>query len=204
MADTPFIVGLKAILLDAAKFRHIPLGGADLTNGFGSQAYHLATAVADFDRMPLVSRSIAIARTQLGVTESPANSNSGPIVDQYIAAADLRPPEPWCACFQTWVLKHAGYGGPWPAQLGYVPSWEQWAKDNGLWITPARTRIGDLLCYNFDGGTLAQHIGLCIAVGGSTRVAIEGNTSANSDANGGEVAIQTRPMTVVLGGVRLK
>ena len=203
MADTPFIVGYKAILADAARFRCLPLGGMDSVDGFGRPAWHLAQTVADFDKQSLAVRAERVAKSQLGVKESPPDSNSGPMVDQYIASCGLKPPEPWCACFQTWVLKHALYTGELPPDPASCPSWEEWAKSKHLWLSPSLTAPSDLLLYNFDGGTTAEHIGRCIGLHGSDRIAIEGNTSPTSDANGGEVAIQIRPMAVILGGVRL-
>lgn len=200
----PFIVTIKEDVAKAARWRCIPLAGmVPAAPTFGLPAYHLAQAVAAFDALPLAQRVKHVLASQLGVTESPAGSNRGPMVDQYIEAAGLKPPEPWCACFQTWGLKHALYGGPLPPSPGYVPSWEAWAKANKRWVAASATRAGDYLLYCWDGSGVAEHIGFCTGASGQSRFAIEGNTAVGNDSNGGEVMLRTRVLANVLGGVRL-
>jgi hypothetical protein len=132
--------------------------------------------------------AIAYARKHLGVKEQPANSNRGPLIDQWqrmcgIAAA------PWCGCFVNACLVAAGFSSqPW---LRYCPWIEARAKSREggwSWHPISKARPGDLVLY---GSAIAEHVELYIG-GGRT---IGGNTSsgtAGSQSNGGAVCLRER------------
>ena len=64
---------------------------------------------------------------------------------------------------------------------------------------------GDLVAYQFDSDSNEDHIGIFEgwSTKGSTFVAIEGNTSLSSDANGGQVMRRTRSKSLVARFIRV-
>jgi len=55
---------------------------------------------------PERERVVHTALNYLGTAEDPPGSNSGYIIDQFLAPAGLRG-QPWCAAFVSWVLREA-------------------------------------------------------------------------------------------------
>src|SRR5699024_3448703 len=47
---------------------------------------------------------IEIARTQLGVQETPKGSNKGKDVEKYLRSVGIIFPAPWCMAFVYWVV----------------------------------------------------------------------------------------------------
>lgn len=156
---------------------------------------------------PFPAKVAKIAAEELGTTEWPAGSNAGKRVAEYLRSVFLGPGYPWCAALVTWVLKRAGYDGPFPPNPAYVPSWLTWARARGWTVAKIRARRGDLLCFEFDGDATPDHIGICTRNLGvlKTYQTIEGNTSASgSQDNGGAVLRKTRPFTQVSGVIRVR
>ena len=124
-------------------------------------------------------------------------ANLGPQVEEYLAAADVAPGNPWCASFITWSLEKAGKempGGGWAAVQTWVRNAEQ--GNHGLKIVSAEeARPGDIVAYDWGGQTdfgADGHIGfLKSTVNGGKFTALEGNnedavtepTRSTSDAN---------------------
>lgn len=142
---------------------------------------------------------LAVARSQIGYTESPANSNN----TKYGAEYGLNY-NPWCMMFVWWCFKQAGasdlfYGGK---KTASCPTFERWAKQQGSrWIT-RNYKPGDIVLYDFDGGT-ADHVGIIEVVRANGVDAIEGNTSLNgSQDNGGAVLLRYRSNGLIIGAYR--
>ena len=102
---------------------------------------------------------VAIARSQLGVTESPPGSNDSPIIAQYrTATVGAQAGEPWCAYFASWVARQAGE--PLGAQgqgFGSVADLWSWAQQTGRAVTNAPGVVpqpGDLIVFG------DQHVGI--------------------------------------------
>lgn len=57
--------------------------------------------------MALADRIVAIARTYLGVEEDPIGSNSGPLIDTWLAFVGAHPGDAWCAAFACDVVHEA-------------------------------------------------------------------------------------------------
>ena len=53
-------------------------------------------------------------------------------------------------------------------------------------------RPGDVVFFNFDGGSAAKHVGLCESWDGTYITTIDGNTGTTSEANGGAVMRRRR------------
>lgn len=62
---------------------------------------------------------IGVERSQLGVHEIPDGSNWGSHIPDYLAAAGIGFPAPWCAAFQAWAYRLARVGFP-SAWDGYI------------------------------------------------------------------------------------
>lgn len=145
-------------------------------------------------------RALAWARAQIGTTESPANSNRGPSIDQWQRDHGMLG-QPWCGAFAGEVLRHGGV--TLPNGIVYTPTILQWGRTHayGLRIV-TRPEPGDLVLYDFfAGGPPVMHVGVYEGNGAT----IEGNTSsgnAGSQDNGGGVFRRYRGGQFVVAYVR--
>jgi hypothetical protein len=136
-----------------------------------------------------------IARDQIGVKETPANSNVCKFSKWYPMAGS-----PWCAMFVSWVLDRAGIEG---YKHAYTPSGAALFQQQRRWFS-ANPKPGDIVYFDFpDSLPRIQHVGFVEKVNGDgSIVAIEGNTSAGasgSQDNGGGVFRRTRPRSLIVG-----
>lgn len=157
---------------------------------------------------------LAMARSQIGVTESPAGSNNVPYWDWYGGNYGS-----WCACFVSWCDWHAGYpccaidsakgfilvsngtvhsypeGEALPTDMLYpgctvLFSWYPWSFVGGV---PTITDGGE-----WDGWIAGDHTGIFaywIDRGSGQFACVEGNTSQSSWDNGGAVLERTDRFT---------
>ena len=140
----------------------------------------------------LRQRSLAKAQTQLGIKESPANSNQCKYTAWYGMVG------PWCAMFCTWCYETTG-DSPSFAQgnyYAYVPYIVGDARAGRRGLSTTDSPIpGDLVCYDWQWNGEYDHVGIFESWqsgSGSTFTAIEGNTSLDNNSNGGEVMRRTR------------
>jgi hypothetical protein len=87
-------------------------------------------APAPGPRPSLATSALALARSQVGVRESPAGSNRGPEVDAYLRTVGLNPAAgsyAWCAAFVYWCFneaaRSAGRPNPLPRTAGVLAHW---------------------------------------------------------------------------------
>lgn len=147
------------------------------------------------------SKIVEIAKNELGVKESPKNSNKVKYNTWYYGKEVSGSAYPWCMTYVQWVFYKAGFSLPVKtASCTYLMNY---AKNNGRWVTK-NYQPGDILLYDFDGVTAdADHTGICESATSSKVVAYEGNTSeSGSQSNGGEVCRKTRNISLVLGAYR--
>jgi CHAP domain len=135
------------------------------------------------------------AISQLGITESPANSNNTKYGQWYGVNY-----QPWCAIFVTWcqlmVGDHPAFvKGSRYAYCPYVVADAQ-AHRYGLSVTDDPIP-GDIVVYNWSWSGEYDHIGIFEkwVDGRSSFNAIEGNTSYSDNSNGGEVMRRTRSVS---------
>ncbi len=113
--------------------------------------------------------------------------------------------EPWCAEFVSACFAWAGM----PLHdledskgFKYCPSAVDKFKKLGQW-SEDKPKSGDIVFYNFEQGSEAQHTGIVIEVNGPKILAIEGNTSApggeGSESHGGTVQIKERDRKFTVG-----
>jgi hypothetical protein len=142
-------------------------------------------------------RALSLAKGQLGIAESPAGSN----LQKYGAWYGMNG-VPWCAIFTSWAYVQAAEGRETPSfaqgsRYSYVP---YIVGDARAGLHELRTvddpLPGDLVCYDFGGDGVYDHVGLFDHWTGSNSFeAVEGNTSPQNDVNGGEVMRRSRSRT---------
>lgn len=151
---------------------------------------------------------IDIALAQLGTKESPAGSNNVKYNTAYYGREVYdglwETTFPWCVVFLWWCFREAGasalfYGGDKTASCGTLLGYY---RARGQTVTDGDYQPGDLLFYNFTGGSDPEHVGLCESFGGATVMSIEGNTGIGNDANGGAVMRRSRTLGQIVGAAR--
>lgn len=154
---------------------------------------------------PAVEAVLSLARSQLGVKESPPGSNRVKYNAAYYGMDVQGPAYPWCCVFQWWLFRRAGlgalfYGGGMTASCTALYRYYQ---KRGQTVAKEAIRPGDLVFFVFDGGKSGgmNHVGLCEAAGAGYVVTIDGNTGAD-EANGGMVARKRRALRYVGGAAR--
>jgi|688.fasta_scaffold76603_5 hypothetical protein len=127
-----------------------------------------------------------VLETQIGVSEQPSGSNWGPKVSEYLAAAGISFPAPWCAAFIEWGMQKIGKKGA----GAYVPSWNVAAK------VVKHPRRGDLGLIYFPSLKRYAHI-YCVSetISSSSVRTIEGNSNRAGSREGTEVVKKIRPKT---------
>lgn len=141
---------------------------------------------------PIRVKMLTEAMRHIGVSESPAGSNKNPFGVWYGANG-----VPWCAEFVSYCGFQAGSKVFQPGHhYAYVPYIVADARRGTNYLTVTKApQPGDLICYDWPGespGT-ADHVGMFLHwndEGLGTFTAIEGNTSATSNSNGGQVQIR--------------
>lgn len=143
-----------------------------------------------FQAMTISTRVVAIASSQLGVSESPAGSNRV-IYNDWYGVNGI----PWCATFVSWVLDRAGlnelHGVQNAKGSAYCPYIESYYRSQGRW--QSSPQIGAVVLFDWDGDGVSDHIGIVAKVLSKNEViTIEGNTSASDNSNGGQVQRRSR------------
>lgn len=155
----------------------------------------------------LAKRLVELALREVG-TEEIGTSNCGPRVNQYKAATNLPPEEPWpwCAAFICWLVREAvAEGGTFTFQVPRTAgAWAfiDWSlrQDNStqtkMWPGPD-VKAGDIVVFRF------SHIGLAIRDAGKISVAtVEGNTNDAGSREGGGVFLKSRPLSDIKARIR--
>jgi hypothetical protein len=138
----------------------------------------------------LRAQALNKAISQIGVKESPPNSNQVKYTDWYGMIG------PWCAMFVTWCFETSGDSPAFVkgSRYAYVPYIvaDARANYNGLQTTDDPIP-GDLACYDWEWNGEHDHVGIFErwSSGGSFDC-IEGNTSTSNDSNGGQVMRRNR------------
>lgn len=140
-------------------------------------------------QMPLREKALAEAHKHIGVKERPAGSNICPFSTWYGVRG------PWCAMFVTWCYGTGAKSKTFvkASRYAYVPYIvaDARAGRNGLSVT-RDPKPGDIVCFDWQGDGVHDHVGL-FKSGNATRfTTIEGNTAVGNDSNGGEVMERSR------------
>jgi len=162
---------------------------------------------------PLQAAIVTRAIDEIGVRESPRNSNRGDRVDLYKSATNLNPKEawPWCAAFVCWVCKEAmtkcgiketkTFKRPTTAGAWDFIRWSR-EQDNttSTLISPKTKDIqpGDIIVFRF------SHIGISSSTANTMGefFTVEGNTDLNGSREGGGVYSKKRNISSVKARIR--
>lgn len=128
---------------------------------------------------------LSVAQSQIGVKESPANSNRVKYSIWYGLIG------PWCDIFVSWCANQAGVANV-IGKYAYCPYHVSYFKKKGWWHGPEyKPQPGDIIFFASRG--VACHVGIVEKRNGSQSVTtIEGNTSTSSNDNGGAVMRRVR------------
>lgn len=142
-------------------------------------------------------KALSVAVTQLGVTEQPIGSNSGPEVDKYLSSVGLGPGYSWCMAFVYWCHVQAGEARQLMKTAGVMM---QWKSRPALRVD--RPQPGDIFVMDFGKGL--GHTGLVEEVVGDRIKTIEGNTNDDGSREGVEVCRRERSIKSCTGFLRVK
>jgi hypothetical protein len=139
--------------------------------------------------MPFRLKLVRIARAELGTRETPAGSNWGDRVRQYLAAAGITFPTAWCMAFVIFVMKKAGWKGSWPERRAWVPDFDAWATAKGYERRKLSARRGYVVTFNWDSDPASEHVGFIIRNLGPLKqvLCLEGNATSPEIPGGGVV-----------------
>ena len=140
-----------------------------------------------------VNKLLEIVRADIGYKESPANSN----MTKYGAWYGLDG-QPWCMMAIMYWFDKAGI--EMPIRTASCTAFMNAGRKTGRMVTDYQP--GDIILFSFDGGTDADHVGVCESYDGSMITTIDGNTSPTNEANGGAVMRRTRPISLVVAAYR--
>ena len=129
---------------------------------------------------------IAVAKTQIGYTElnvstgRPLNSSQDGGYTKYGAWFGA-PTTAWCAFFVAWCSNQADVATSVIPRIGNCAAMVNWYSQRGRYHRASgfEPRTGDLIFYNWSGGSTAKHIGIVTGVSGNSVYTVEGNTGSS-------------------------
>lgn len=141
--------------------------------------------------MTTVAQLVDAARSELGYAETPVN------LTKFAAEAHHTNGLAWCATFEVALANRVGLVLPAGCDTASVyqnlAGWQRAGK------SPASPLPGDFVHFRIGQG----HTGICVAADAGTVTTIDGNTipdgMTGDEANGGMVALKTRPRSLVAG-----
>ena len=150
----------------------------------------------------LAAMALETAISQLGQSEKPIGSNSGPMVNEYLRAAGLNPGYAWCQAFVYWCYEVAA------KKLNLVNPAVKTGSVHDCWDrsiasatikkllkadavkAPVLVRPGDQFILSFNG--TSGHTGIVERTEGDVLYTIEGNSNENGSREGYEVVRHKR------------
>lgn len=139
-----------------------------------------------------VSDVLNKALNEVGVTEYPPNSNNVKY-NTFFYGKPVSGNFPWCCVFVWWILSSCGIKVP---KTASCMTMADDFKKKGRWFdTP---QIGDVVFFKFNTNSRwTNHVGLVVDIKGNEITTVEGNTSINSNDNGGAVMRRKRSKNIV-------
>jgi hypothetical protein len=130
---------------------------------------------------------IAVARTQIGYTELntstgyPLSSSQDGGYTKY-GASFGDSTGAWCAYFVSWCAIQAGISTSVVPRIGNCNTAVNWYRNHSEYYdrsTGYNPKTGDIIFYNWSGGSSAQHVGIITGVSGNNIYTVEGNTDSS-------------------------
>lgn len=168
---------------------------------------------------PIRQKLIDIAAAEVGVVETPKNSNTGKRILEYQRATTLEGTGwPYCAAFVCWCVREWGKLSEvrdalkmsktefenWRPKTAAAYGFHNWAEKRGLLIMDenehpgqATLHTGDVVTFDF------SHIGIVKTDYESTILTVEGNTDLAGSREGGGVFAKTRNRSSARKFIRL-
>ena len=160
------------------------------------------------------------ALRQYHIVESPAGSNNVKFNTWFYGHKVSGSAYPWCGSFISWCGYEPSGDSPIAksASAAYIEDLTV-SQKGGKYIlrqtssnskkkeAKSKYRFGDIISFNFNGGSNRDHVGFVVGVRGDTIYCLEGNTSFDdrgSQSNGGAVALRKRSYTTGVCVVRPK
>jgi len=156
--------------------------------------------------LPLHLVALEFARDMIGVRE--VTENWGPEIKEFLKAANVNVPAPWCAGLVNWCGEQAaklkGVESPLEAVRlqAYVQSYYQLAVAGGHIIPPEEVGPGDLFMLWYSSLQRYAHIGFVDGLVTDTYPTIEGNTNKAGEREGTLVKDKVRPLSSTVKFVR--
>jgi hypothetical protein len=167
----------------------------------------------------LRQKLIEIAKSEVGVTETPRNSNTGTRVLEYQRATNLEGTGwPYCAAFVCWCIREWGQlpevrdalkmtveeFASWRPKTAAAYGFHEWAEKRNLTVFDENSNPGEAILHAADIVTFDfSHIGLVENDQGNVLLTVEGNTDASGSREGGGVYAKTRPRSLARKFIRL-
>lgn len=152
--------------------------------------------------MGTVNELLAVARRQIGICESPPDSNNVRYNTWYYGREVMGSGYPWCMVFVQWVFDQGKVNLP--RRTASCGDLMRAAQSAGCWVV-RDFQPGDVVIYDFSGRQkTTEHCGIVeMELPDYGVQAIEGNTSqSGSQSNGGMVCRKNRQRKYIIGAVR--
>jgi len=148
----------------------------------------------------MTSKNVIVeARKHIGYVEGAGKDN---IFGEWYGANR----SPWCACFVSYVLNHAGHGdlvAGAQTKKGFnsCGAGIKFFKKKKAWFSIEEAVQGDIAFFDWDHDGEQDHTGIVVKIDLAKKrvLMIEGNTSDTSHSNGGVVKEQWRSFGVIMG-----
>ncbi len=179
-----------------------------IANSRVGNSYSSGAFVVDGDLMPPFSDAsslVSVAKSQ--INEKDDGNNKCIYNDELWGEGTCGDGYAWCCAFVWWCFKHTNpslskyyYGG---GKTALCETLRNYHKNAGDAIN-SNFKAGDIVFFNWNGGTNAQHVGIVIEDQKDNSVkTIEGNTQGSGNqSTGGHVMEKTRTTQFILDGFR--
>lgn len=143
--------------------------------------------------------NIAVREASKGRRQAPGNEIDQLVLDPLrpimVSLKHLRPDEVdsfynWCAAWITYICRLAGIKipdqyGNFFASVALVDSWRDMGRRTGSWVDIGvqLPKDGDIVCFNWDGNSTLDHIGIVRGLAPGAVLTCEGN-AANQNIEG--------------------
>lgn len=151
-----------------------------------------------------INKLLILAKSQIGTKENPANSNNIKYNTEYYGKQVSGSSYSWCCVFIWWLFKQCDLSEYFydNKKCASCTDLMNYYKRNGKIITKDY-KPGDIIFFQFDKDSYADHMGIVESSTSSTVTCIEGNTSSTSEDDGGCVMRRTRKLSLVMCGARI-